>query len=574
MTQTIEYVVKVNAAQAQAAIADVEKRFGGVDTVVARLDKNLINLERDIKDLNAAIAAGGPNVEHYKRQLADLTSAVGGGGGGGRRNLGMATLEASRGLEDLQYGIGGVVNNIPSLVMALGIGAGATGVISILAVGINQAWKATEEFRKELAENEKTLTSWIGVIEAAARANSDKLNKSLGETASLLRETQEELRNYGKTDGQIKIARAEQELAENERTRDRMGLQVEERKQRAQTLEDEIKRRMNQRGNSGELIAEMRDQAKMERALADAAATRTKELDSGIAKQRTEVAIIKGNVAALEALEKAETKRGRRGASSIADPLLAPLTGDAMFDDSSFAGTNADVDARAREARNEAADRAYDARAKLNADRMNAEIAAEKDKAQRIADNEEMFANMRYEQAKAARQQELDAQAAFVMEWTGIGVDALQTYLDAKIKGEENAEALMAASLMRTAGQALIGHGINLAGAAVVSAGTGLLPVAAAQAAGAAGLIAGGIALGATATGIEHVAAGGALGKPLDDKSGTRDKGASPRSSSGGGSGGPMIVNVSYGAGGPLPEDIAREIHKVTSSGNRRRGAA
>jgi hypothetical protein len=127
---------------------------------------------------------------------------------------------------------------------------------------------------------------------------------------------------------------------------------------------------------------------------------------------------------------------------------------------------------------------------------------------------------------------------------------------------------------MRTAGQALISHGINLAGAAVVSAGTGLLPVAAAQAAGAAGLIAGGIALGATATGIEHVAAGGALGKPLDDKSGTRDKGASPRSSGGGGSGGPMIVNVSYGAGGPLPEDIAREIHKVTSSGNRRRGAA
>jgi hypothetical protein len=245
-----------------------------------------------------------------------------------------------------------------------------------------------------------------------------------------------------------------------------------------------------------------------------------------------------------------------------------------IFDEDSFENTDNDVNARAREARKDAEDRAYDARAKLAADRINAEIEAEKEKNQRIADNEEMFANMRYEQAKAARQKELEDQSQFVMQLTGIGVSALQTYLDAKIKGEENAEALMAASLMRTAGNALIGHGINLAGAAVVSAGTGLLPLAATQAAGAAGLIAGGVALGATATGIEHVAAGGTVGKAMTDRQSTRDPGASPRSGSISGSGGPMIINVAYGAGGPLPEDIAREIHKVTSSGNRRRGAA
>lgn len=60
---------------------------------------------------------------------------------GSHLNAGRAVLELSRGIEDLQYGIGGVLNNIPSLVMALGGGAGLTGVISLLAVGINQLVK-------------------------------------------------------------------------------------------------------------------------------------------------------------------------------------------------------------------------------------------------------------------------------------------------------------------------------------------------------------------------------------------------------------------------------------------------
>jgi hypothetical protein len=54
-----------------------------------------------------------------------------------------------------------------------------------------------------------------------------------------------------------------------------------------------------------------------------------------------------------------------------------------------------------------------------------------------------------------------------------------------------------------------------------------------------------------------------------------RDRGAAPRSSRGGdGGGGPLVVNVSYGVGGPLPEDTAREIARVMKTGNRRRGAA
>ena len=53
----------------------------------------------------------------------------------------------------------------------------------------------------------------------------------------------------------------------------------------------------------------------------------------------------------------------------------------------------------------------------------------------------------------------------------------------------------------------------------------------------------------------------------------TRDPGASPRTSGGGtSSGGPLIINVTYGAGGPLPEDVGREIYRATRSNDRRSG--
>jgi hypothetical protein len=99
-------------------------------------------------------------------------------------------------------------------------------------------------------------------------------------------------------------------------------------------------------------------------------------------------------------------------------------------------------------------------------------------------------------------------------------------------------------------------------------------PASAAQIAGGAAIVAAGAAVQTGGPAAISALMGASGGRTSGDRQSTRDPGASPRSSGGGGSGGPLIVNVAYGAGGPLPEDIAREIHKVTSSGNRRRGAA
>lgn len=82
------------------------------------------------------------------------------------RNNAQALLETSRAFEDMQYGIRGVLNNIPSLVQSLGMGAGMAGGISIAAVA------ATALLPK--------LSEWLGLTEA--------LDEALGGTARRLRE--------------------------------------------------------------------------------------------------------------------------------------------------------------------------------------------------------------------------------------------------------------------------------------------------------------------------------------------------------------------------------------------------
>ncbi len=49
-----------------------------------------------------------------------------------KRDMGMAALQASRAIEDLQYGIAGVINNIPGIVQAMG---GSSGMIAAISLG-------------------------------------------------------------------------------------------------------------------------------------------------------------------------------------------------------------------------------------------------------------------------------------------------------------------------------------------------------------------------------------------------------------------------------------------------------
>lgn len=63
-------------------------------------------------------------------------------------NAGMGILEVSRALEDAQYGMKGVMNNIPGMVMAFGGTAGLAGAASLVAVSfyaLYQSWNYLQE---------------------------------------------------------------------------------------------------------------------------------------------------------------------------------------------------------------------------------------------------------------------------------------------------------------------------------------------------------------------------------------------------------------------------------------------
>ena len=76
-------------------------------------------------------------------------------------NSGRAVLSLSQGFEDAQYGVRGLLNNIPGLVMALGGGAGITGAISIAAVSLNILWEHFGKVEKKAKESGDTISKYF-----------------------------------------------------------------------------------------------------------------------------------------------------------------------------------------------------------------------------------------------------------------------------------------------------------------------------------------------------------------------------------------------------------------------------
>jgi hypothetical protein len=173
---------------------------------------------------------------------------------------------------------------------------------------------------------------------------------------------------------------------------------------------------------------------------------------------------------------------------------------------------------------------------------------------------------------EASKKQDVaERQAAFVTGQLMQTSSVIAQSAVAAAKGQEDAGAILLQGLAQQAGDL-----ITLKGAE--SAATGLSMLFTGNPAGAVPL-AGGLALigagQAIAIGGAEVAASmisGASRTPSTDKGAARDKGASPGRGGGSGGGGPLVVNVAYGAGGPLPEDTAREIQKAVDTGRRRGG--
>lgn len=199
----------------------------GVD-VLDDLKQVTSNYKEVVRELGAEYSRGAITLDEYldrsskvRREMAKFegasrsaSKALGKGGGQG---LGFAALEASRAIEDLQYGVGGVVNNIPGLVMALGGGAGAMAAFSLGAVAINQFVKHWGDLMEMMGRDKSLDLSTDSTKKLTEQLSKAKTEMEQLEKAS--RHTYEDLAKY--TDAANAAAVAEKKLRESkERDKD------------------------------------------------------------------------------------------------------------------------------------------------------------------------------------------------------------------------------------------------------------------------------------------------------------------------------------------------------------------
>lgn len=599
-TETLQTKVIVDANQAVAEISKFNEETKRTLSAVEQVDRKINQYEKDIDDLSSAIVKGGRNTAAYQQQLRALEreldalegktkkgaqasqvfSSSGASAAGGARNFGMAALEASRAVEDLQYGVSGVVNNIPGLVMALGGSAGLTAGISLAAVGVYQLAKAftsvepavkdavdkSKEELKSLDDKIMDIRQSIRELEVGSFfAAFETEQKKLAETTQ---KTRDGLKAWGGDIEQFKrqsavgvggtkeqIASA-QELVDAYEKQDTILKSMV--KERGLTL---LKQQEEDNKKSVESYRKLVDDLRGEigETITGQYLERDLEQWTPFSKWAEEEA-----QKAKRALEELEEIRGAQGGY--------------------FLKMQKDVGLESPEDR-ERIQKEVEKQAEIHAKRM-AEIQgnswAERMAFQDLANEESLdqigkMTSFEYQQLqeRLANNKEVyqgisDAATSAFRTMTS-GFSRLTADI---ITGQEHATERFAVLQMQQAGQSLISSGTKLAGEAVVSAlKPGMQGLAVVQGAAAAGLIASGIGLGGVAAGIEHMVAGGTIGKPLPDKKSSRDRGASPRTPRDTGEGGGLVINVSYGVAGPLPEDTARAIAKAQKTGNRR-GAA
>jgi hypothetical protein len=218
-------------------------------------------------------------------------------------------------------------------------------------------------------------------------------------------------------------------------------------------------------------------------------------------------------------------------------------------------------DQREREMRGEALAAAFEDRDAL----IEAEKEAQKERT-RIAKEEA-------DKRAAIAEAEQEAQVAALTSLASGAASAVGRFAAEAAMGQEAALSTLLSAASQAAGGQIVLEGGKVLSTGIAGAFVGN-PAAPGQIAGGLALVAAGTAVqtgGPAAVQSLLGMAGGGGGA----SGAARDRGASPRSSRGdSGGGGPLVVNVSYGVGGPLPEDTAREIARAMKAGNRRRGAA
>lgn len=225
-TINIDIQTTANTAGVDQADASIKRLNGtvNVSTVDQFLDRT--------KDRTGVTAAGFYDLDAAVGKTRATTETF----TSGVTKAGQATGDASRslllfsqGFEDAQYGIRGVLNNIPGLVIALGGTAGLAGAISIAAVGFSVLYdwfSKTEEKATDVADRIKT------VADGMARLEGERLDKLIvgieasADAADTLRQRFEETNTAETQFATSALSNAEKLRIAQENIAQALGLQI------------------------------------------------------------------------------------------------------------------------------------------------------------------------------------------------------------------------------------------------------------------------------------------------------------------------------------------------------------
>lgn len=521
-------------------------------------------------------------------------------------------------VDDAQYGLRGVVNNMPQVVQAFGGTMGLAGAVGIAAVGVSQLYDAYQKYDAIQQQTTSNLSAWRGALDDVDRVLRDGVNKRTDDLRKLLIDAQTELRNFGKTAKEITLEEQKTALALSQKQLETLDKNLPAIEKRA----IDAGRKISQTGawavgmdfsgylptptftTGEEQTQAAREEYETQSRMVSDLKSRRAALTDAIKSQSASVSKLAEEYAKLKKKED-EATAGKKGAKEKdkfekawdeAGGNVPRWKREREAKLEQYKQERADALAQIEEDRKIAAERISleeKAREKAQRDKEKAEekhlsrlhdlqgdSVAERLAFSDIAKEHEMknLDQLKDHELKTLKER-INEQAKFyeqlgqmATQATTLAIGLSREYIDMRITGAEHAEEIIAQKFIKGVGDQLVAIGTkNLIEGAGMSLlgdprGPGMLGIGATA-------LAVGAGMGAGATAWGHTMNGGTVGQALPDKT-AKDRGASPRSSSGGGSGGPLVINVSYGVGGPLPEDTAREIARVMRTGDRRRGAA
>jgi len=205
---------------------DVNIRFrSSADTRGAKeAARSISDVERELNDAKKAFrgaaagskefTAAADRIKHLNNEIGKVSKST--GRLGRRGDAGRAALEFSRAFEDAQYGVRGVLNNIPILVASLGGGAGLAGVISIAAVAGSQLWErlrgGATDSKQSIEEYKEAFEKTMDAFKSRRERDEKDRKSALEDDAQVLKERLEgDTDQQGESAFQIRIRAAQEE---------------------------------------------------------------------------------------------------------------------------------------------------------------------------------------------------------------------------------------------------------------------------------------------------------------------------------------------------------------------------